>query len=126
MFRMILAASIFVRGFLRAWMPSNIVLDLIRTRRGLKWGVPGMLLAALYFAIAYWCTTAIEAGAPGWLNVIVLVCVWSALKFLIMGPVSLILLAKARLRERGQHRRRPGLTDITAEVGDHATSTIVL
>jgi hypothetical protein len=64
-----------------------------------------MLLAAPYFAIAYWCTTAIEAGAPGWLNLIVLVCLWSALKFLIMGPISLILLAKTRLRERGQQRR---------------------
>ena len=105
MFRMILTASMYVQGFLRAWMPSNIVLDLIRTRRGLKWGVPGMLLAAPYLAIAYWCTTVIAAGAPGWLNLVVLVCIWSALKFLVMGPISLILLARVRLRERGERRR---------------------
>lgn len=44
----------------------------------------------------------IEDGAPGWLNVIVLLCLWSALKVIIMGPVSLVLLAAARFHERAR------------------------
>ena len=107
MFRLIAIASIHLRVFLRAWMPSNIILDLIRARCGLKWGVPAMLLAAPYFAVAYWCTTLIETGGPGWLHLIVLVCIWSAFKFLIMGPVSLILLTKTILQERMHARGAP-------------------
>lgn len=86
-------------------MPSNILLDLIRTRNGLKWGVPAMLISGVYFAIAYWCTVSIDNGGPGWLHLVVLICVWSAFKFLIMGPVSLVLLAYARGVEGVQRRR---------------------
>lgn len=104
MIRLLLTASIRVRAFLRVWMPSNIVLDLIRRRQNLKWGIPAMLLAVPYLAVAYWCRAVIEDGAPDWLNVIVLICLWSALKFIIMGPVSVGLLVKARATERADRR----------------------
>lgn len=107
MFRNIFIASVATRGLLRTCLPSNIALDLIRSRRGLKWGVPAMLISGLYFAIAYWCTVKIDTGGPGWewLHMVVLVCFWSAFKFLIMGPVSLVLLAWARATEGIQSRR---------------------
>ena len=41
MFRLIWVAGIHTRYFLRRYMPTNILLDAIRTRRGLKWGCPG-------------------------------------------------------------------------------------
>lgn len=104
MIRLLWNASIHIRAFLRTWMPSNIVLDVIRRRQNLRWGVAAMMLAVPYFALAYWCRTMIEAGGPGWLNLIVLICIWSALKFIVIGPVSVVLLAKARLRERGEQR----------------------
>lgn len=97
---MLWAASIQVRHFLRRYMPSNILLDRIRTRRGLRWGVPAMVLALPYFAVAYWCSTLIEDGGPGWLNIIVLIGIWNAFKMLAIGPISLLMLAAARLRER--------------------------
>ena len=100
MIRLLWTASAEVRYFLRRYMPSNILLDLIRTRRGLKWGVPAMLLAGPYLAIAFWCTTLIENGGPGWLHLVVLLCIWNALKMLAICPVSLSLLVRARLRER--------------------------
>ena len=99
MIRLLLAASIHIRDFMRRYMPSNIVLDLIRTRRGLKWGVPAMLLALPYFGVAYWCTTIVSAGGPGWLNLVVLICVWSGLKMLWIGPVSIVLLLRVRTQE---------------------------
>ena len=40
MIRLLWTASAEVRYFLRRNMPSNVLLDLIRTRKGLKWGVP--------------------------------------------------------------------------------------
>lgn len=96
-----------VRYFLRRYMPSNIVLDLIRTRKGLKWGMPAMLLAGPYLAIAFWCTTLIEHGGPGWLQLVVLLCIWNALKMLAIGPVSVVLLTKARAREHRAQQQEP-------------------
>ena len=54
------------------------------------------------------------SGGPGWLHLIVLVCIWSALKMVWIGPVSVVLLARARLREsadahgsRASHMEEP-------------------
>ena len=86
-------------------LPSNVLLDLIRTRKGLKWGVPAMLLAGPYLAIAFWCTTLIENGGPEWLHLVVLVCLWNALKMMAIGPVSVVLLVRARAREYRAQRQ---------------------
>lgn len=64
-----------------------------------------MLLAVPYLLVASICTTVIADGGPGWLHLVVLWSVWNSLKFIIMGPVSLILLARARLREAVALRR---------------------
>lgn len=90
---------------MRRYMPSNIILDYVRTRRGLKWGPVVMLLAAPYAVAAYRLTVVIEAGGPEWLHLLVLVCLWSALKMIWSGPISLILLTRARLMERKMRRR---------------------
>ena len=99
MIRQLWTLSVHTRAFLRRYMPTNILLDAIRTRRGLKWGVPAMLLAVPYVLAASAFTTLIADGGPGWLNFLVLLCLWNAMKFIIMGPVSLILLARVRVRE---------------------------
>lgn len=65
MIRLLVAASFHTRDFLRRYLPSNLLLDRIRTRNGLKWGLLAMLLAVPYFAAAYWCTTAIAGGPAG-------------------------------------------------------------
>ena len=76
-------------------MLTNIVLEAIRTRRGLKWGVPVMMLAMPYLLVASICTNLIDQGAPGWLHLLVLVsvCVERA-EVVSVGPISLILLAR--------------------------------
>ena len=56
MLRLLWVASVHTRYFLRRYMPTNIALDAIRTRRGLKWGVPAMLLAVPYLLAAAFCT----------------------------------------------------------------------
>lgn len=102
MLRFIWNTSIRIRTFMRIWMPTNILLDALRTRRGLKWGAPAMLLAVAYFAIAYWCTALIAGGALGWLHLVVLLCIYNAFKFLIYGPISVARLVKTRRRERAE------------------------
>lgn len=91
---------------------SGRLLDAIRRRRNLKWGIPAMLLAVPYLLIASICTNALADGAPGWLHLVVLWAVWNALKFIIMGPVSLILLIRARTLEAiARHRNRQATRD---------------
>lgn len=104
MFRLIWIASIHTRYFLRRYMPTNVALDAIRTRRGLKWGVPAMLVAIPYLYVASILTVIIKDGAPGWLHLFVLLCIWNAMKFAILGPVSVVLLVRARAAEWRERR----------------------
>ncbi|WP_174776395.1 sulfate permease [Cryobacterium sp. TMT1-66-1] len=95
----ILAATARSYLFLRRFMPTALVIDAINTRRGLKWGVPAMLLAFPYAVGAIYCRAQVEAGGPGWLNLIVLLCLWNTLKLLLIGPISLLKLIAVRVRE---------------------------
>ena len=104
MLRLLWNLSNRVRLFLRTYMPTNILLDALRTRRGLKWGVPAMLIAAPYLLGAWLLTVWIADGGPGWLNLLVLLFIWNALKFLVNGPITLIILIWARLAERRDRR----------------------
>ena len=115
MFRIIWAISVRTRYFLRRYMPTNILLDAIRTRRGLKWGVPAMLLAMPYLLAASTFTTLIADGGPGWLNLLVLVCLWNTMKFIIMGPVSMSLLVRVRLLEAIERSRARRLVSTSQE-----------
>ena len=105
MLQLLWAASVRTRYFLRRYMPTNILLDLIRTRRGLKWGVPAMLLAAPYLLAASICTDVIANGGPGWLNLLVLIFIWNASKMFCFGPISLALLVRTYRAERRQRFR---------------------
>lgn len=104
MFRLIWAANIYIRYFLRRYAPTNVTLDAIRTRRGMKWGVPAMLLAVPYLHVASVITILINDGAPRWLHLVVLLLVWDAMKFAFMGPVSLVLLLRAKATETRDRR----------------------
>lgn len=92
---------------LRAWLPTNVLRDAIYTRCGLKWGVPAMLLAGPYLYAAAICRELIEDGGPGWLNLLLILFIWNTFKMLWIGPVSLVMLIRVRLRERASGQRRP-------------------
>ncbi|WP_174843224.1 sulfate permease [Cryobacterium glaciale] len=92
MFGLILGVTARVHYALRGLMPTNILLDALRTRRGLKWGVPAMLLAVPYALAAVLCTGLAEDGGSGWFNLLALLFAWNALKFLVAGPLTLMRL----------------------------------
>lgn len=99
MFGLIWAVVARTRFALRRFMPTNLLLDAVHTRRGLKWGMPAMLLAIPYGGGALVCFEIAEGGGQGWLNLIGLLLVWNALKYLVAGPVTLIRLVRVRLSE---------------------------
>ncbi|MDJ0378498.1 sulfate permease [Cryobacterium sp. PH31-L1] len=105
MFELILAATARSYFFLRRFIPTAIVIDAINTRRGLKWGVPAMLLAVPYALAAVYCRAQIETGGTGWLNLLVLLFLWNTLKFVLIGPISLLKLIAVRVREAVARRR---------------------
>nr|WP_082406516.1 sulfate permease [Microbacterium sp. No. 7] len=105
-------ASIRTRSFLRRRMPTNILLDKIRTREGLKWGVPAMLLGGVYLFAAAMCITLIDRGWHPALYLLFLLLVWNGLKFLLIGPVSVIMLIRLRAHQARARRQtlRAGVT----------------
>ncbi len=98
MIRLLWAASIHTRDVLR-YAPTNVLLAAIRTRRGLKFGVPVMLVAVPYWLAAAACINAVQDGGPGWLNLLVLLAGWKMMKFILIGPISLVLLVRVRIQE---------------------------
>ena len=105
MFEFILAATARSYFFTRRFMPTAIVIDAINTRRGLKWGVSAVLLAFPYAFAAIYCRAQVDAGGPGWLNLLVILCLWNTLKLLLVGPISLLKLIAVHVREAVARRR---------------------
>ena len=82
-----LAAAI--RGYLAFYMPTNRLIDWLRGPRGLKWAIPIALVAApVYLFAMSVCATVIEGGGPGFLNVLVLLFAWNAIKFAVFGLLT--------------------------------------
>lgn len=109
MFGLILGVTARTHYAVRRFMPTNILLDAIHTRRGLKWGVPAMLLAIPYALATVLCVGIADAGGSGWLNVLALLFAWNALKILAAGPMTVMRLLRVRGRE-ARARRRAALT----------------
>lgn len=104
MFRLIWAAGVRTHGIL-SYAPTNLFIAVTRTRSGLRWGIPAMLLATPYLLAAYWCVTTIETGSPGWLNLVVLLCGWNSIKLTLNGPITVILLIRDHIQEAVARRR---------------------
>jgi hypothetical protein len=82
-----LAAAI--RGYLAFYMPTNRVIDWLRSPLGLKWAIPVAFVAAsAYLFSMSICATVIERGGPGFLNVLVLLFAWNSMKFAWMGVLA--------------------------------------
>lgn len=104
MFGLIWGATAHAYYALRRFMPTNILLDAIHTRRGLKWGVPAMILAVPYAVATVLCAGLVDAGGSGWLNILAILFAWNALKILIAGPLTLVRLFRVQGREARARR----------------------
>ena len=63
-----------------------------------------MLLALPYLGLALWCSSLAAGGGPAWLNLLVLLSLWNAMKFIAFGPISLIILYRVRAKELDERR----------------------
>jgi len=92
MFRLIWGLGVRTRNFMLRYLPTKILLGAIRTRRGLRWGVPAMLLVIPYLYVESIRVQLLEDGSPGWLHLFVV-------QFTFIRPVSFILLLRIRIWE---------------------------
>lgn len=100
MFQLLIAFVSRIYAFFQRTMPTNMIIRATHTRRGLKWGVPAMLLAVVYVVIGAALAQWVANGAPGWINLLVLVCLWNALKFVVNAPTTVGRLVRSRALER--------------------------
>lgn len=97
-----LVAAIY--GYLAFHMPTNRAVWWLRSPRGLKWAIPvAIVLTPTYLFAMSVCMTIIERGGPGYLNVLVLLFGWNAIKFTVVGVVSVpcLVIDSARRLGRG-------------------------
>ena len=75
-----------LNGYMRFYMPTNRAVDWLRTPRGLKWAIPVAVVSTpgYLFAMSV-CAVIVEQGGPGYLNVLVLLFAWNAIKFAVTG-----------------------------------------
>lgn len=95
-----------VHRYLQIYAPSNVLV------RRVRWSAPtwrmaaALLVAALVLVgVLHVLARAIEEGVPGWLNLVVLVLAWDAIK---IGALGCLVLARGVLSSfRLTRPRRP-------------------
>lgn len=87
-----------IRGYLRFYMPTNRAVDWLRRPRGLKWAIPLALVATpAYLGLTALAIQGAARPGLGWLNVLVLVFFWNAMKFAWMAVFAPLLIVKVAL-----------------------------
>ena len=83
-----------------------------------------MLLAVLNAVAAMYCRGQVEAGGPGWLNLLVVLFLFNTLRFVLNGPISLMKLIMVRVRD-AMARRRMTLALLADDVEHFVEPTLV-
>lgn len=93
-----------IRGYLRFYMPTNRAADYLRSPRGLKWAIPVALVAtpAYLFAMSV-CAVVAQRPGLGYLNLLVLLLTWNAMKFSVMGVLSVPMMVREAVWRRRVH-----------------------
>lgn len=98
--------AIALRALLQ-YAPTNLLLRRLRSRDGLKWVAPFMLLGVAYLLAAALLTHLLNDDGSGWLNMLVILGIWNGIKFIAFGPISVIFLARAWITEHRQRSSKP-------------------
>lgn len=93
-----------IRGYLRFYMPTNRAVDWLRTPRGLKWAIPVALVATpAYIGLTALAIQGAASPGLGWVNFLVFLFFWNAMKFAwmaVLSPLQLVKLVAGRVRAR--------------------------
>jgi hypothetical protein len=97
-----MVAVAFVHRFIQVVAPSNLLVTSVRSARP-RWRMAAALLglAAVLLLTMHVVANAVSAGAPGWLNLFVLVLAWDALKVGWLGVAVILRSAVGLVRQSG-------------------------
>lgn len=99
MFGLFWKLSAALNGYLGYYMPTNRVIDWLRTPRGLRWAIPvALITTATYLLAMHLCDLLVQRGGPGCLNVLVLIFAWDAIKFAVVTVLSTLRIATRLVR----------------------------
>ncbi|MFT4264120.1 MAG: hypothetical protein QM572_12110 [Nocardioides sp.] len=89
-----------IRAYLRFYMPTNRAVDWLRSPRGLKWAFPAALVATpTYLGLTALAIALARQPHFGFMNILVLLFYWNAMKFAwmgVLGPLCQLRLALRR------------------------------
>ena len=92
-----------IRGYLRFYMPTNRAVDWLRSPRGLKWAIPVALVATpAYLGLTALAIQGAARPGLGWLNVLVFLFFWNAMKFTWMAVLSPLLMIRDHISRKDQ------------------------
>jgi hypothetical protein len=95
----VIAAVAITHRFIQAVAPSNLLVRSVRSAAP-RWAIAAALLgiAIALLVTMHGVAMALSAGAPGWLNVVVLVLAWDAIKvgWLAVGVIFRCIAGVAR------------------------------
>lgn len=98
-----------IHWYLCAYAPSNILIRYLRSPVGRRWALPvSAALAVAYLVATAGLTEVIEAGGPGWLNLVALTCAWNAIKFGLFALASAVSATRRLLRQAVRPGRQSG------------------
>jgi len=97
MIRLVFHLTATAYWWLHAHAPTNRLVQRVRTAPSLRWTPICALLALACLATAAGLGAAIRHGAPGVLNLAILVLIYDGLKLLVLAPISLAWFARSRL-----------------------------
>lgn len=90
--------------YLQMYAPTNRLVRRVRMAVPQPPTAVGLLAIAVVFLIAmHMVAEAVAAGAPGWLNLVVLVLAWDAIKLALLGLSTLLLWACTVIRPKRRH-----------------------
>lgn len=94
-----------LRDYLRLYLPTNRAVDWLRTPRGLRSAIPvAMTVTPAYLFCASVCSIAADRDGPGYLNALVLLFFWNAVKFAAVGAMTPLKSLRS-LNPASTHRR---------------------
>lgn len=102
---------VFAHSLLQAYAPSNVLIRRLRASRPtLSRAGAVAVIALLCVSVMHGLALAIEAGAPSWLNLLVLVLAWDVIRFGWLAANLLLGAVRAALRRSaGRAARSPQL-----------------
>ena len=105
-----------IRGYLRFYMPTNRVVDWLRSPRGLKRAIPVALVATpAYLGLTALAIQGAARPGLGWLNVLVFLFFWNATKFAWLAVLSPLVILRIVLAGRASSSvPRAGLAEHSA------------